>query len=206
MMNCTCRLKAKQNESYIISYSHASTEFLLVFLHSFFLFSIWLLYAHRCVFVCAVLFWGCSKGCVLCVFRRAVNPFLVTPNSQKPKTVEAPTRQIKPLAPKQKMKTSKRSLDLNPAPAMPVVRQFAFIYFLWHFCLILTSSFSCQNCVCLKWTPPGVYLFFVQSMMKRSPVVKVKAPEEEEDMGNIEQVESQVDQLGGAKQVDDING
>ena len=58
----------------------------------------------------------------LCIFRKAVNPFLVKPNSQKPKTADAPTRQTKHLAPKQEIKTSRRSLDLNTAPAMPVVR------------------------------------------------------------------------------------
>ncbi|XP_070173652.1 DNA polymerase alpha catalytic subunit-like [Littorina saxatilis] len=52
--------------------------------------------------------------------KKAINPFLVKPESQKPKAVPAPTRQAKPLAPKQEVKTSKRSLDLDIVPVLPV--------------------------------------------------------------------------------------
>ncbi|XP_076453850.1 DNA polymerase alpha catalytic subunit-like [Babylonia areolata] len=54
------------------------------------------------------------------VSKKVVNPFLVKPSTQKPKAAEAPTSQPKPLAPKQEVKTSKRSLDLSSAPKMAV--------------------------------------------------------------------------------------
>ncbi|KAL8595946.1 hypothetical protein ACOMHN_018258 [Nucella lapillus] len=92
--------------------------------------------------------------------KKAVNPFLVKPNTQKPKAVAAPTRQAKPLAPKQEDKSAKRSLDLGSAPKMPV-----------------------------------------SVMKRRKPEVVVKEEPREEEEENIEQVESQMDEIGGSPQI-----